>query len=53
MAQVVAHLRVAEWGRRYRAGDDACAARHDQAIWLLAQGEPLSEVVATAGFAPA
>lgn len=50
MAHIAHHLSVAELGRRARTSDDACAARHYQAIWLLAQGKPLAEVAATTGF---
>ncbi|NEU15139.1 helix-turn-helix domain-containing protein [Methylobacterium sp. BTF04] len=50
MAHIVDHLSVAELGRRARTGDDACAGRHYQAIWLLAQGKPLAEVAAATGF---
>ena len=50
MAHIVDHLSVEELGRRYRASEDACTARHYQAIWLLAHGKLLSEVAATIGF---
>ncbi|GJE10068.1 hypothetical protein [Methylobacterium longum] len=38
MAHIADHLSVEELGRRARTSADACAARHYQAIWLLAQG---------------
>jgi len=50
MAHIVDHLSVEELGARYRASEDACLARHYQAIWLLAQGRRLAEVAATTGF---
>lgn len=50
MAHIVDHLSVAELGRRARTSEDACLARHYQAIWLLAQGRRLSDVAATTGF---
>lgn len=36
MAHVADHLSVAELEQRYRACEDACAARHYQTICLLA-----------------
>ena len=50
MAHIADHLSVEELGALYRASQDACLARHYQAIWLLAQGQTLSEVAATTGF---
>lgn len=50
MAHITDHLSVDELGRRSRTWDEACAARHYQAIWLLARGKPLAEVAATTGF---
>ncbi len=44
MARVATHLRVSELEREYRAAKDATAARHYQAIWLLAQGHTVPEV---------
>ena len=49
-AHIVDHLCFAELGRRARTSDDPRAARHYQAIWLLAQSKPLAEVAATTGF---
>ncbi|KQP23747.1 hypothetical protein ASF27_13235 [Methylobacterium sp. Leaf102] len=49
-AHIVDHLCFAELGRRARTSDDLRAARHYQAIWLLAQSKPLAEVGATTGF---
>lgn len=50
MAQIAEHLSVEELGRRARTSADACAARHYQAIWLLAQGQTVAEVAAVTGF---
>lgn len=50
MAYIADHLSVEELGRRARRSEEACAARHYQAIWLLAQGKPLAEVARTTGF---
>ncbi|WP_313898381.1 helix-turn-helix domain-containing protein [Methylobacterium sp. J-068] len=50
MAYIADHLSVAELGRRARTWPDACATRHYQAIWLLAQGKPFWEVAAMTGF---
>lgn len=50
MAHIADHLSVAELGRRARASADACAGRHYQAIWLLAQGQPVSAVAVVTGF---
>jgi transposase len=52
MAHIADHLSVEELGRRARTSADACAARHDQAIWLLAQGQPVSATAAVTGFVP-
>lgn len=52
MAHIADHLSVEELGRRARTSGDACAARHYQAIWLLAQGRRVAEVAATTGFVP-
>ncbi len=38
MARVTTHLSVSELEREYRAAKEATAARHYQAIWLLAKG---------------
>lgn len=51
MATIVGHLSVEELGQRYRTSGDACAARHFQAIWLLAQGMTLTQVASTTGMA--
>jgi transposase len=51
MARIVDHLSVEELGRRYRESADVCAARHFQAIWLLAQGRTFSDVASTTGLA--
>ena len=50
MAHIVEHLSVEELGRRARTSEDACAARHYQAFWLLAQGQTVAEVATVTGF---
>ncbi len=50
MARVAAHLRVSELERHYRAAKAATAARHYQAIWLLAKGHTVGEVAAMTSF---
>jgi len=50
MAHIADHLSVEELGRRARSSAEACAARHYQAIWLLAQGQPVPAVAAVTGF---
>ena len=50
MARVTAHLSVSELEQRYRAAKEATAARHFQAIWLLAKGHTIAEVSATTSF---
>src|SRR5918997_287749 len=52
MARIVGHLSVEELEARYRAARDVTAARHAQAIWLLAQGRTVLEVAAVLAFAP-
>jgi transposase len=52
MAHIADHLSVEELGQRARTSADACAGRHYQAIWLLAQGQPVSAVAAVTGFVP-
>ena len=44
------HLSVGELEARYVACSDATAARHFQAIWLLARGHTVSQVSATTAF---
>ncbi len=44
MARVAAHLSVSDLERHYRAAKEATAARHYQAIWLLAKGHTVPEV---------
>lgn len=51
MAHVAAHLSIAGLEEGYRACADACAARHYQAIWLLAQDHTIAEVSALTSFA--
>jgi transposase len=52
MARIVEHLSVAELEARYRAARDVTAARHFQAIWLLAQGRTFLEVAEVLAFVP-
>src|SRR3712207_6548474 len=52
MARIVGHLSVAELEARYRAARDVTAARHYQAIWLLAQGRTVPEVAEILAFVP-
>src|SRR3712207_3776327 len=47
MAHVADHLSVSALERRYRSCTDVTAARHLQAIWLLAKGHHIAEVAAT------
>ncbi len=50
MAEVVAHLSVADLEARYRAASDARSARHFQTIWLLAKGHGMGDVASTTTF---
>src|SRR3712207_4232468 len=50
MARIVGHLPVAELEARYRAAPDATEARHFQAIWLLAPGRTVLEVLEVLAF---
>ena len=50
MARVTTHLRVSELERHYRAAKEATAARHYQAIWLLAKGHTVPEVAEMTSF---
>jgi hypothetical protein len=52
MARIVEHLSVEELEARYRAARGVTAARHLQAIWLLAQGRTFLEVAEVLAFAP-
>ena len=47
MAHVADHLSVSALEQQYRSCTDVTAARHLQAIWLLAKGHPIAEVAAT------
>ena len=51
MAHVADHLSVSALEQQYRSCTDATAARHLQAIWLLAKGHHIAEVSATVSFA--
>ena len=51
MAHVADHLSVSALEQRYRSCTDATAARHVQAIWLLAKGHHIAEVSATVAYA--
>src|SRR3954471_4982472 len=44
MAQVAAHLSIAELEERFRSARDPILARHAQVIWLLAQGHTTAQV---------
>ena len=52
MARIVAHLPLEGLEARYRAARDVTAARHLQAIWLLAQGRTFLEVAEVLAFVP-
>src|SRR5215207_5085596 len=51
MAHVADHLSVSSLEQQYRSCTDVTAARHFQAIWLLAKGHEIAEVSATVSFA--
>ncbi len=51
MAHVADHLSVSALEQQYRSCPDVTAARHLQAIWLLAKGHHIAEVAATVSFA--
>ena len=51
MAHVVDHLSVSALEEKYRSCTDVTAARHVQAIWLLAKGHHIAEVAATVSYA--
>ena len=51
MAHVADHLSVSALEQQYRSCPDVTAARHLQAIWLLAKGHPIAEVAATVSYA--
>jgi transposase len=51
MAHVADHLSVSALEQQYRSCTDVTAARHFQAIWLLAKGHEIAEVSATVSFA--
>ena len=44
MARVTTHLSVSDLEREYRVAKEATAARHYQAIWLLAKGHTVPGV---------
>jgi transposase len=52
MAHVSDYLSIEVLEQRYRACEDARAARHYQTIWLLAQGHTIPEVGALTSFVP-
>jgi hypothetical protein len=52
VAHIVEHLPVEELERLYRAARDVTAARHIQAIWLLAQGRTVLDVASVLAFVP-
>src|SRR5215203_4105442 len=51
MAHVADHLSVSALEQQYRSCTDATAARHVQAIWLLAKGHHIAAVSATVSYA--
>jgi transposase len=51
MAHVADHLSVSALEEKYRSCTDVTAARHVQAIWLLAKGHHIAEVAATVSYA--
>jgi transposase len=51
MAHVADHLSVSALEQQYRSCTDVIAARHVQAIWLLAKGHHIAEVSATVAYA--
>jgi transposase len=51
MAHVADHLSVSALEQQYRSCTDVTAARHLQAIWLLAKGHQIAEVAATVSYA--
>ncbi len=51
MAHVADHLSVSALEQQYRSCPDVTAARHLQAIWLLAKGHHIAEVAATVAYA--
>jgi transposase len=51
MAHVADHLSGLALEQQYRSCTDVTAARHVQAIWLLAKGHHIAEVAATVSFA--
>ncbi len=50
MARVGTHLSVSDLERHYRAAKDGTAARHYQAIWLLAKGHTVPAVAEMTSF---
>ena len=51
MAHVADHLSVSALEQQFRSCTNATAARHLQAIWLLAKGHHIAEVAATVSYA--
>jgi transposase len=51
MAHVADHLSVSALEQQYRSCTDVTAARHLQAIWLLAKGHHIAEVSVTVSYA--
>jgi transposase len=48
--QLTPHLRLAELEARYRQATDPIARSHWHILWLLAQGQPVQEVVRNTGY---
>src|SRR3712207_909075 len=51
MAHVADHLSVSALEQQYRSCTDVTAARHLQALWLLAKGHHIAEISATVSYA--
>src|SRR3954467_7399220 len=51
MAHVADHVSVSALEQQYRSCTDVTAARHLQAIWLLAKGHQIAEVAAMVSYA--
>src|ERR671938_236161 len=51
MAHVADHVSVSALKQRYRSCTEVTAARHLQAIWLLAKGHQIAEVAAMVSYA--
>src|SRR4051812_20314348 len=52
MARVAGHLSVDDLEAGFRSARDPTAARHFQAIWLLARGHTIADMAAVTSFVP-